>query len=219
MSTIDKNKSQIKAESILEAAVDLFVRRGFKDVSMDSIAKQAGVSKQTVYSHFGTKNDLFTAAITAKCDVYHINERIFQQAASCRDILIDFCLHFHDMVTSEAAISIHRTCAAQTLNHREIGELFYQAGPLRVITLLSDYLAQKNLQGELAIDDTEDASLQLILMAQSHKKIQRELGITVSDKDYRVYLTGCVDMFLNFYGTKDLHNRTGTTHTLSSSPV
>ena len=31
------------------------------------IAKEAGVSKQTVYSHFGNKDELFTAAIEQKC--------------------------------------------------------------------------------------------------------------------------------------------------------
>ena len=54
--------------AILEAAKQLFAREGFAGVSMDKIAAEAGVSKLTVYSHFGDKEALFAAAIRAKCE-------------------------------------------------------------------------------------------------------------------------------------------------------
>ncbi|MBP7656876.1 MAG: helix-turn-helix transcriptional regulator, partial [Pseudoxanthomonas sp.] len=56
-----------KRAAILEAAKQLFAREGFNGVSMDQIAAEAGVSKLTVYSHFGDKDALFAAAVQAKC--------------------------------------------------------------------------------------------------------------------------------------------------------
>ena len=44
-----------KRAAILDAAKRLFVSQGFERVSMDQIAAEAGVSKLTVYSHFGDK--------------------------------------------------------------------------------------------------------------------------------------------------------------------
>ncbi len=44
-----------KRAAILEAAKVLFIEQGYTGVSMDAIAAQAGVSKLTVYSHFGDK--------------------------------------------------------------------------------------------------------------------------------------------------------------------
>jgi TetR/AcrR family transcriptional repressor of mexJK operon len=50
-----------KAESILAAAKRSFLAAGFGAVSMDAIAREAGVSKATVYAHFAGKEELFGA--------------------------------------------------------------------------------------------------------------------------------------------------------------
>ena len=57
-----------KRAAILEAAKRLFSDQGFDGASMDQIAAEAGVSKLTVYSHFGDKEALFSAAVRAKCE-------------------------------------------------------------------------------------------------------------------------------------------------------
>ena len=57
-----------KRAAILDVAKRLFSQNGFDGVSMDQIAAEAGVSKLTVYSHFGDKESLFSSAIRAKCE-------------------------------------------------------------------------------------------------------------------------------------------------------
>ncbi|MBD2576331.1 TetR/AcrR family transcriptional regulator [Oscillatoria sp. FACHB-1406] len=52
-----------KAEQILRAAVPEFLAHGYARTSMDRVAKVAGVSKQTLYSHFSDKDGLFTALV------------------------------------------------------------------------------------------------------------------------------------------------------------
>ena len=48
----------MKEEQIVNSARTLFLKYGIKKVSMDEIAKNAGVTKKTVYSYFGSKADL-----------------------------------------------------------------------------------------------------------------------------------------------------------------
>ena len=62
-------RSEQKRLQILEAAMELFCGQGFPNTSMDEVAKLAGVSKQTVYSHFGSKDELFVASIESRCVV------------------------------------------------------------------------------------------------------------------------------------------------------
>jgi TetR/AcrR family transcriptional repressor of mexJK operon len=50
---------------VIEAATRVFLRAGFTDASVDVIAAEAGVSKQTIYNHFGDKRKLFAAVIEA----------------------------------------------------------------------------------------------------------------------------------------------------------
>ncbi|MEB3280173.1 MAG: TetR/AcrR family transcriptional regulator [Lyngbya sp.] len=52
-----------KAEQILTGAMPEFLANGYACTSMDKIAKSAGVSKQTLYSHFSDKDGLFTALV------------------------------------------------------------------------------------------------------------------------------------------------------------
>jgi TetR/AcrR family transcriptional repressor of mexJK operon len=59
-----------KAESILAAAKRAFLAAGFAAVSMDAIARDAGVSKATVYAHFAGKEELFGAVIGRECERY-----------------------------------------------------------------------------------------------------------------------------------------------------
>ena len=53
-----------KRAEILKAAVKLFRSRGFDTTSMDAVAKEAKVSKRTVYNHFPSKEALFDSGFT-----------------------------------------------------------------------------------------------------------------------------------------------------------
>lgn len=48
-------------EKILHNATEMFLNLGFKSVTMDDIAKNAGISKKTIYAHFSNKTDLVGA--------------------------------------------------------------------------------------------------------------------------------------------------------------
>ena len=48
-----------KKEEVINAARDLFTKYGYKKVSMDEIAKEANVTKKTIYSYFSDKEAMF----------------------------------------------------------------------------------------------------------------------------------------------------------------
>lgn len=52
-----------KREQILQGAMQEFLAQGFTATSMDRVAKTAGVSKATVYSHFQDKEELFVTLV------------------------------------------------------------------------------------------------------------------------------------------------------------
>src|SRR3954447_9878147 len=52
-----------KRMSILEAAADVFCREGFAGTSIDEIAAEACVSRQTIYNHYREKETLFVAVL------------------------------------------------------------------------------------------------------------------------------------------------------------
>ena len=55
--------AELKQSAIVQAALDLFLDQGFGNTSMDAIAIQAGVTKQTIYRYYSSKQDLFVAVM------------------------------------------------------------------------------------------------------------------------------------------------------------
>jgi AcrR family transcriptional regulator len=58
----EANKSK-KRESLVNTAESHFIKMGFDNASIDAIAKEAGVTKRTLYQYFESKEDLFYAVI------------------------------------------------------------------------------------------------------------------------------------------------------------
>jgi AcrR family transcriptional regulator len=55
-----------RREALLEAAVGVFARYGFRKTSMDEVARAAGVSRQGLYLQFADKESLFREAVAYK---------------------------------------------------------------------------------------------------------------------------------------------------------
>jgi len=60
-----RRKQPAKRQAIIDAAQRVFLAQGFASSSVDAIAAAAGVSKQTIYNHFGDKEALFRAVVRA----------------------------------------------------------------------------------------------------------------------------------------------------------
>lgn len=57
------SQKEIKYNRLMGKAEELFINLGYKGVSMDEIAKEAGISKMTIYRYFSSKEELFIKAI------------------------------------------------------------------------------------------------------------------------------------------------------------
>jgi AcrR family transcriptional regulator len=53
---------------VLETALTVFIRHGFRKTSIEDIAQAAGISRQGIYLHFKNKDEIFSAAIQKSLD-------------------------------------------------------------------------------------------------------------------------------------------------------
>src|SRR6476660_8560221 len=104
-----------KRAAILDAAKRMFVSHGFERVSMDQIAAEAGVSKLTVYSHFGDKESLFGEAVRAHCEQgMPTSLFVAEPETPIRERLNAIGTAFFSMVMTPEAIAGHRIlCSPQ----------------------------------------------------------------------------------------------------------
>jgi len=137
---------------ILDAATDLFLRQGYSNTSLDQVAQTAGVTKPTVYSHFGSKQGVLQA-MTER----HATRRVIefqselQHGGDPESELNRFAEAFLSRVISEEARAWHRLATAEAQHYPEVGEAFFEAGPQQVFDCLSDYLASEKRAGRLRI--------------------------------------------------------------------
>ena len=76
----ERSKREERADRILDAAGELMLRWGYNKTTIDDIARNAGVAKGTIYLHWKTREDLFTALM--KREYIRLAEDIKQRIAS-----------------------------------------------------------------------------------------------------------------------------------------
>ena len=138
MSKTIQNAEQ-KQHVIVGAAEALFLQQGYGVISMDQIAKKAGVTKQTVYRYFASKNELFAAVMqrvqTAKSEAYCFGSRAIDEELSGFG---DYLLSFH---LQEQALGLYRIMLTEAAQENLL-TTFKNQGPQHVLKPLIEYLSQ-----------------------------------------------------------------------------
>lgn len=191
-----------KRAAILAAAKRLFPLSGFEGTSMDAIAAEAGVSKLTVYSHFTDKETLFVAAIRARC-TDQVPDALFDvdTTGPVRGQLLAIAHAFLNLIMSPEAISLHRLLTSSGSTSPKLGQLFWEAGPLRMRQSFEEFLRQEVQAGQLDIPDTTRAASQFfaLLKGELHARLLCGCGQPLSAQDVDEHVAATVDFFLRAY--------------------
>lgn len=167
-----------KAESILAAAKECFLARGFEAVSMDAIARAAGVSKATVYAYFTGKEELFGAVVGREC------ERRFAgfsaRALDPHDVAASlFALgrRFLELILSRDAIALHRIIVGEVTRFPLLGEVFWRAGPERNLAQIEAFMRRAAAAGTLALADARCAAEQFVGLLRGESQLRQLLRL------------------------------------------
>ncbi len=143
-------RGEKRRREIAVVAERVFFETGFAETTMQAIAARAGASKETLYRHFGSKEELFAEIVSerAKCWLEDLDEK-FSTPGSVADVLRSIGLKMLESILEEDAVSLCRTVVAESVRNPELGILFMAAGPDRVRTRLAEFLAAATTRGEL----------------------------------------------------------------------
>jgi TetR/AcrR family transcriptional repressor of mexJK operon len=195
-------KSREKEADIRRAASDLFLAHGLKGTSMDAVAQTAGVSKQTVYSHFGSKEDLFAAVIEGKVQAYRLSGEELSDPSSLQDELEMIGERFVELLFDDEVTAMFRVVIAESVTHPQIARLFHAAGPERTIDALARRLSRYADAGELHAASAREAAVTFLnlLRGEFHMRRLMNLCPRVSVQQRRDHVTACVRHFLRLFG-------------------
>ena len=148
---------QAKGQAILDAAIEVLAERGL-GASMEEIARRAGVSKQTIYNHYGSKAELIRALvdrrvadITAPLEMPGADEHPQQALAEYARVML------RALINPRAA-ALMRVYILGVTEAPDVARAVFEAGPRASRARLAEFLARETALGRLAVDDPAMAS-------------------------------------------------------------
>jgi TetR/AcrR family transcriptional repressor of mexJK operon len=192
-----------KRVQMLEAATTLFIAQGYGPVSMDAVARAAGVSKATLYTHFASKDALFATIIGEACrrntgagDSFPTN--VDDIGAALRMIggrVLRFLLE-------DSTQAIYRVVVSESTRFPELGRAFMANGPQVFCDRFSAWVAEQTQAGLLAAADPQLAAQQFMALLKSGLFMRASLAITppASEAEIDATVAAAVRTFLAAFG-------------------
>ena len=206
---VERNEVRVppggKAESILAAAKRAFLARGFGAVSMDAIAREAAVSKATVYAHFAGKEELFGAVIGRECERYFAPFSAGElDPSDARVSLTVLGCRFLELLLSPDGLALHRIILAEVARFPALGEVFWRAGPERQRVQIQAFLDRASACGALSVADARLAAEEFLSLVRGDVQLRHLLGLeTAADTAaVRKVVAGAVDTFMRAFGRR-----------------
>lgn len=194
-----------KFDQVLEGARTVFMRDGFEGASVDDIAREAGVSKATLYSYFPDKRLLFMEVAKSECRRQADEaEALIDDSAPVEQVLRLAAERIMDFILSDFGQRVFRICVAESDRFPGLGHEFYHSGPQVIRNRLSDYLQKCVARGALVIADIPLAAEQFLQLCKADLHERLIFGMTdcSAPTDRKRVVDGAVQMFLASYGPK-----------------
>ena len=201
-----------KAESILAAAKECFLASGYGAVSMDQIAREAGVSKATVYAHFAGKEELFGAVIERECEGYFASFTADElDPEDVRGSLMVLGRRFLDLVLSPDAIALHRIIMGEVSRFPTLGDVFWRAGPERERVQIEGFLKSAAAAGSLFPCNMRLAAEHFIGFVRGDIQLRQLLRLDAAAGEAEIgdKVAAAVETFLRAFATRRGSRQTG----------
>lgn len=161
-----------KAEAILNAAAEVLSERGLA-APIEEIARRAGVSKQTIYNHYGCKPELVKALVERRVETLTAPLRI-QSDGRPQEALAAFARSLIEVTTRSQ--SLMRVTIQSAAEMPELAKVVFETGPLRSKREVAGFLERETAAGRLKVDDPVGAAEFFVGMVTGQRQTRSLLG-------------------------------------------
>lgn len=141
---------EVERRRILDAITTVFLEKGYEGANTNEIARRAKTSKQTLYSLFPTKADLFAGVIGAHADrLFERHVEFIESAESPATTLNDMGYMMLKMFSAPRFLALYRILVAEAHNFPDLARQLWCACMERGYSLLAEYLKSRHIGGPL----------------------------------------------------------------------
>jgi AcrR family transcriptional regulator len=196
-------RAERKRQAIVAAARVIFVRHGY-DAGMDLIADAAGVSKVTIYNHFGSKEQLFTEVISEAFEqaVGGSAEQALTGLTGAEDLrerLTGLARGWVTGITRPEVTDLRLLVIGVARRFPELARTWLERTPRHFAPLIATALRDLSARGHLDVPDPDLAVIQFYALTVYPHIVRSMFGISLDQRATEDLLTSGVDMFLSYY--------------------
>ncbi|WP_426161830.1 TetR/AcrR family transcriptional regulator [Pseudoduganella sp. R-32] len=146
------------AQTIVDAAYELFVELGFQATTMDKVAQRAKISKLSIYRHFENKEALFSAAISARCHQFAPQALFESIGGSAEDQLMAVGSSLLRTLMNPEVRGVEAMIMADKTNQKSLSKLHYEAGAAHVTAQIEVLLRQLQAKGAMKVPNPRQSA-------------------------------------------------------------
>jgi len=152
-------RKEARPQELLSAALDLFVERGYVATRLDDIARNAGVSKGTLYLYFTNKEDLFKAVVRENVVpvLGEAEETIGRFEGSSADLFRDIMMCWWERIGNTKLSGLTKLMMAESGNFPDVARFYHEEVVSRGNALVIRMLERGIERGEFRPIDVEQA--------------------------------------------------------------
>jgi AcrR family transcriptional regulator len=145
-----ERRKDARPQELLAAALDQFVERGYAATRLEDVAKQAGVSKGTLYLYFANKEELFKAVVRE--NIVHAIGEAEQEAAvfdgPSSELLRAILMKWWDQICATRLAGITKLMLSEGNNFPELAQFYNEDVVARGNGLIASVLVRGIARGE-----------------------------------------------------------------------
>ena len=195
-----QRRKDARPQEIVNAALDMFVERGFAATRLDDVARQAGVSKGTVYRYFENKDALFIAVVKELVipEVAKIEQQAADFQGTASELLRNLIQGWWQTVGESPLCGIPKMVMADAGNFPDLARFFIDNVVSRMRTIFEDIVSNGIESGEFKRCDVKHAARALMapmVLAAVWERSLKPFDNEICDTP--AYLDVHVDMVVN----------------------
>ena len=165
------SRSEQKHDAIVTGALEVFLDKGFVGASVDDVAARSGVSKQTVYKHFGDKERLFIEVVSSTIDkfgepFFHVSINL-KSGSELEQTLRGLARTLLESVMEPQILRLRRLVISEVMRFPDLGRHYFEKGPRRGTETLAEIFKDFSESGLLKKCDSEHAATQFTWLVMS----------------------------------------------------
>ena len=208
-STAMKPGQCMKRDFILCSAARVFSRDGFQGASIDLIANEAGVSRQTIYNHYRDKEALLAAVVEDALD--RMNASLFavlstfpQTGDNLERDLTTFAIRMNrNCVYDPSGAFLRKLLQSNAPDLPSAGYICKTKGPAQAVPAIAACLSRLALAGHLRLDDPDLAALHFMALISADTQLRALHGCAVDDDTIERSAINGVRTFLLAFGVPE----------------